>query len=400
MDSIQTLTTILSIVLAAMIVLLLVLVGIFAINKIKKQNVETKNNNKKDANGKKIKEKVFKVESVNDFMDFDTIVDNMISQKNGMRYIMVVECQGINYDLMSDVEKNSVEDGFLQFLNTIRHPIQLYVQTRTINLNESIETYKNKVKEIEMSYEKVRLKYEEAVKSGRYGQDQLEAMYYELTKQRNLSEYGKDIIYNTEKMSLNKNVLNKKYYVIIPYYLDEIGDMDKFSKEEKRNMAFSELYTRSQSVIRTLSVCGINSRILNSEELAELLYMSYNRDEAEIYGMDKAIRAGYDELYTTAEEVIDKKMKVLDKEIGDKAWQKAKEKVQEAKSEKEKEYEEREENQHNYIAELAKLIVEKNEKSLGKDVSERAIKKLNEEKTKGGKINDISKEKEKTRRTV
>ena len=72
----------------------------------------------------------------------------MIVQKNGNRYLMVVECQGINYDLMSEAEKVSVEEGFLQFLNTLRHPIQIYVQTRTVNLNDSIENYKKKLAEI------------------------------------------------------------------------------------------------------------------------------------------------------------------------------------------------------------------------------------------------------------
>ncbi len=80
-------------------------------------------------------------------MEFDTVEDNMISTKNGGKYvIMVVECQGINYDLMSEVEKNAVEEGFIQFLNTLRHPIQIYTQTRTINLESSIQTYRDKVK--------------------------------------------------------------------------------------------------------------------------------------------------------------------------------------------------------------------------------------------------------------
>ena len=43
---------------------------------------------------------------------------------------MVVECQGINYDLMSQEEKVSVEEGFSQFLNTLKEPVQLYIQTR------------------------------------------------------------------------------------------------------------------------------------------------------------------------------------------------------------------------------------------------------------------------------
>ena len=39
---------------------------------------------------------------------------------------MVLECQGVNYDLMSDMERTSVEQGFIQFLNTLRTEIQIY----------------------------------------------------------------------------------------------------------------------------------------------------------------------------------------------------------------------------------------------------------------------------------
>ena len=81
----------------------------------------------------------------NEELSPDTIEDNMIIRKNGSRYIMVVECQGINYDLMSGIEKNSVEQSFLQVLNTLRYPIQLYIQTRTVNLRNSINIYKQKV---------------------------------------------------------------------------------------------------------------------------------------------------------------------------------------------------------------------------------------------------------------
>ena len=110
-------------------------------------------------------------------MEFDTVVDNMISQKDGMRYIMVVECQGINYDLMSEVEKNSVEEGFIQFLNTLRHPVQIYTQTRTINLDSSIQAYKEKVKEIQYALEKQEMQYNQMVRSEAYTQEQLNKVY-------------------------------------------------------------------------------------------------------------------------------------------------------------------------------------------------------------------------------
>lgn len=394
MDSIKLLTIILTVVLGIMFILLIVLAFMYMSSKMKKKE-DKEQPNTASGKSKTRKYKEYKTESIMDFMEFDTVIDNMISQKDGMRYIMVVECQGINYDLMSEVEKNSVEEGFIQFLNTLRHPVQIYTQTRTINLDSSIQTYKEKVKEIQYALEKQEMQYNQMVRSEAYTQEQLNRAYFELTKQRNLCEYGKDIIYNTEKMSLNKNVLNKKYYVVIPYFLEELGD-NNFDKEEQRNMAFSELYTRAQSVVRTLGVCGINAKVMNSNELVELLYVAYNRDEAEVYGLDKALKAGYDELYTTAPDVVEKQMRALDKEIEEEALEKAKNKVTEARSEKQKALQEKKNNKEDLIAELAKLIIEENSQIIGADIAEDAIEKIDKEKEGGTKDNV---EKQKTKRT-
>ena len=97
--------------------------------------------------------------SVFDFMEFDKIEDNMIVQNGGKRYLMVISCEGINYDLMSEVEKTSVEAGFIQFLNTLRHPIQLYTQTRTINISNSIENYSKRIAEIKQELDKKQMEY-------------------------------------------------------------------------------------------------------------------------------------------------------------------------------------------------------------------------------------------------
>ena len=314
-------------------------------------------------------------------MEFDKIEDNMIITQNGIKYIMVVECQGVNYDLMSEVEKNSVEEGFIQFLNTLRHPVQIYTQTRTINLENSIQTYRAKVQGIEAELEKEKRKYQQMVNSDNYSEDELKAAFFELTKTTNLYEYGKDIIYTTEKMSLNKNVLNQKYYVVIPYYADELGE-NNFDKKEITNLAFSELYTRAQSIVRTLGVCGVNGKILDSNALADLLYVAYNRDDAEVYGVDKAIQAGYDELYSTAPDVLDKKMKALNEQIEKEAFDKANQKVMEAKSDKQKALEKKQDSMEDLIDQMAKMIIEQNKNIVGKEIAQNAIEKVNQDKAK------------------
>ena len=370
---IDAMTIGLVIVLCVMLFLLGILCFLYLKSKkLEKEATQENPNNEEEINKKT---KVFSTVPVFDFMEFDKVEDNMICTKNGLKYIMVVECQGVNYDLMSEVEKNAVEEGFIQFLNTLRHPIQIYTQTRTINLESSIQNYRVKVDEIQQELDNEKKKYDKMLNSGEYSQEELNAAFYELTKLTNLYEYGKDIIYTTERMSLNKSVLNQKYYVVIPYYSEELKEND-FDKQEIRNLAFSELYTRAQSVIRTLGVCGINGKVLDSNELVDLLYVAYNRDDAEIYGVDKALNAGYDELYSTAPDVLDKKIKALDEKIEREAFEKANEKISEAKSEKEKKYNKKKDEMEDLIDEMAKFIISQNSKILGQDVAENAIEKI------------------------
>lgn len=324
-------------------------------------------------------------QSIFNFMEFDTVTDNMIVQKNGSKYLMVVECQGINYDLMSGVEKTSVEEGFVQFLNTLRYPIQIYIQTRSINLESSLVVYREKVKEVEMKLNNMQARYTQMRESGEYSQEQLKQAFYELTKQSNLYEYGKSVLQDTERMSLNKNILNKKYYIIIPFFSAEASGENLDKKEIEEN-AFSELYTRAQSLINSISVCGVRGKILKSNELVELLYMAYNRDEAETFGLDKAVKAGYDEMYSTAPNVLNKKMKEIDKMIEEKAMDLANTKVEQAKTELEKQIEERENNMDDLISQMAKIIIEENEPYIGKELKDKAIEKVDEDSTnEGGK---------------
>ena len=335
-------------------------------------------------------------QSIFSFMEFDKIEDNMIVRKNGNKFLMVIECQGVNYDLMSGLEKNSVEQGFLQFLNTLRYPVQIYVQTRTVNLESGIIKYKERINEIKDRLLKKRMEFARQEAMGT-SPEEMNKVKLELTREQNLYEYGVDLVNNTERMSLNKNILRKHYYVIIDYTPEDINT-NNYGKDEIRSMAFSELYTKAQSIISSLSVCGVNGKILDSKELAELLYIAYNRDEAEVYDLDKALNAGYDELYSTAQNVLEKRMKEIDAKIQEDANKIANEKLVEAIGDREEErkVKQKEEEMDDLIRQMAKLIIQENEEMVGKDLADRAKAKIdNEEKEE--KLNE--KKQKTTRRT-
>ena len=385
------LTYLLTILLIASVVILGILIIVFialSINKNKKEKkfdeamIQTGEIEKEKAKSKIIQTKTYTPQDVKSFLDFDEIKDNMIVQDKGKRLVMVIQCQGINYDLMSTMEKVSVEQGFVQFLNTLTRPIQLYIQSRKVNLNESIQNYKKRLKDIETKYNKIKIQYEQAQKNSNLSTEQFNIIRLEYVRQKNLYDYTRDIINNTEKMSLNKNILTKNYYIAISYVPDNTENL--FQKDELLDMAFSELYTNAQSLLRILSVCGITGKVLDSTELADLLYVAYNRDASEVYGVDKAIKAGYDALYTTAPDVIDKKMEELDKIIKEKALELANSTIEEVtlKSRRKKELEDRERNIRNIVREMAKSMIEDNEEYIGKEIKEESIREIEKNKDK------------------
>lgn len=376
----NAITSLLSILLVVMLIILGILVTVYVVlrSKAKKRERELEVADEKPTKMEEKtpeKESGYNKQSIFNFMEFEDIKDNMIVQKKGRRYVMVVECQGVNYDLMSGMEKVGVEEGFQQFLNTLRHPIQIYIQTRTVNLESSIETYKAKVKEIEDNYNNKEYDLKKMREAGYYSEEQIQNVEIEIAKLKNLLDYGKDIIRNTEKMSKNKNVLNKKYYIVISYSADELGN-NNYDKEELSGMAFSELYTKSQSLIRTLSACSVSGRILNSLELAELLYVAYNRDEAETYDLEREIRAGVMEMYSTSPDVFDKKLKILDKQIENEAIDLANRNIEKAKSNLERMVEKKENEKEELVKQMAKIILEENQDYIGEDVAQEAIKEL------------------------
>lgn len=312
------LALVLEILLVICFVLLFVLVGTYVVLMIKNSKSnnpkkEVKSEEQKTKDKQKANSKISSTESIFDFMEFDEIKDNMIIRKNRKQYVMVVKCKGVNYDLMSEEEKVSVEAGFVQFLNTLRFPIQLYVQTTSLNLRDIIEDYRARLRDMERDIKKTEENMRMAKNSG--NQKEFDKFYFEKRRKENVLEYTADISEYIARMSTNRDILQQKTYVVISYYAAEADQSGNFSKDEIDNLCFSELYTRTQTVIRALGTSGVVGRILDSEELAELLYVAYNRDESETMTLKRALDAEYDALYSTGKDVLKKKEEVINEMI-------------------------------------------------------------------------------------
>ena len=322
MNTIQILDLILAVVL--LLILILTFLTVVIIVKIKKgkqkksdNQINIKENDKKEKNQNLITRSGNGIDSIYKFMEFDNIIDNMIVRKNGKQYVMAIECKGINYDLLSEDEKDAVQQGFIELLNTLRFPIQLYVQTRTLDLTDTIKKYIKRTDEIKDIITRLRANLEHARERG--DKKTVQKTLTELNKKENILEYGESIEDYTIRISSNKNILQQKMYIIISYFPSEYGDISKYSKEEINDIAFSELYTRCQAIKRSLLAAEVYSNILTSEELVELLYVAYNKDESETYTLNDALEADYSRLYSTAEDVMEEKKRKIEQQIDEDA---------------------------------------------------------------------------------
>lgn len=72
-------------------------------------------------------------------------------------------------------------------------------------------------------------------------------------------------------------------------------------------------------------------------------------------------------------------MKALNEQIEKEAFDKANQKVIEAKSEKEQALERKQESKEDLIDQMAKMIIAQNKNIVGKDIAENAIEKVNQD---------------------
>ena len=317
MDTVQMLNLILIVIL--ILILILGFIAALLIFKMRKKkepqnnNIQVQNQGQSQTKPNLITRDGKAIDSIYKFMEFDEVLDNMIVRKGRKQYVMVIECKGINYDLLSEDEKNAVESGFIEFLNTLRFSIQLYVQTRKLNFDELINNYHNKIHDIDNQISRLNTQIENAKRNG--NNDLVAKLEFERNRRQNILEYGESITDYTEKLSESKNILQQKTYIIISYYTAEFGDTSNYSNDEIDDIAFSELYTRAQTLIRALASAEVTGKVLSSEKLMELLYVAYNREQSEIYTLRNALNSEYDKLYSTARDVMEEKKTRINRQI-------------------------------------------------------------------------------------
>lgn len=201
---------------------------------------------KTDPNNVDMSQKIA-VATAQEFLPFEDIKDSMLHLGNH-HYRAVIKCSSINYQLKTEAEQDIIEMSYQRFLNSLGHPISIFIQTKVMDNMKMMESLR---KDIDISVEEFPA----------------------------LSEYGE--AYLTGMKHLHEDIGNdkeKNKYIIVPY--NDAGSLTNSSEEEKYQYAMKELYTRCQIIIDGLQGVGVRAELQNTEGLFKLIYGTYHKDNA------------------------------------------------------------------------------------------------------------------------
>lgn len=195
-----------------------------------------------------------------DLLPVADIVDGIVVFKNGGASL-IMETTSLNFGLMSENEQEAVISSFAGLLNSFNFPVQIVVRSQKKDVSKYmvfLTTAKQKIKNAKL----VSI----------------------------MDDYQKFITEAIKK----KNVLSKKFYIVIPFTPYELG-VAKSTKTAITGLSFKgksavlpypksyvirkakiALYPKREHLIRQAGRMNIRLQQLSTEDLLKLLYNTYN----------------------------------------------------------------------------------------------------------------------------
>src|SRR3989339_519663 len=181
--------------------------------------------------------------STQEYLDIAEIKEDTVIMRDGtLRSVILVS--SINFALKSEDEQNAIIAAYVGFLNNIDFPLQIVIQSRESNIENYLNSLRQKEKE----------------------------QTNELLKM----QIGEYLQYINELIAMSK-IMNKRFYVVVPYnpmtdnqknFFSRVLDVFKHRKKE--------LSKRIDNIMSGLSSIGLNAVPLDTQGLIELYFNSYN----------------------------------------------------------------------------------------------------------------------------
>lgn len=187
-------------------------------------------------------------------LDIEDIARDLVLQTDGS-CCLIMEVSAINFGLLSEREQDATIYAYGQLLNSLNFSIQIVIVSRQKDISDYLKLLDNRLSQIDSPLLKDQLlKYRDFVRA----------------------------------VVRQGNVLDKKFYVSIPFSSLEMGVSRSNlpwvkSKGLPRpaadilDRAATNLYPKRDHLVRLFARIGLRARQLTNSELFQLFFNSYNR---------------------------------------------------------------------------------------------------------------------------
>lgn len=151
-----------------------------------------------------------KVNSVQEWLPVDEILENGIIKVKNKNYIKILKIIPINFELKSNLEKEAILNSYKIFLKTCNFDIQILIQSNKKDLSNHISKIKEKNKEEKENIKILSEKYTNYIKKINIEKKSSSKNFYILIKE--IPEIKKINTNINEKIIFDK--LNDKYFCI------------------------------------------------------------------------------------------------------------------------------------------------------------------------------------------
>lgn len=184
------------------------------------------------------------------FTEVIDFIDSIVILEGG-NACMIIEVTASNFALLSKREQETKLFSYASLLNSLSFPIQILIRNKKMDIS-------NYIKELD-----------EVIKS---------------TKNARLATYIKYYRSFVHEMVTVNTVLNKSFYIVIPYSSLEAGVTGVAQTTQKGPLQLAEfatnakknLQTKVDSALGQLQKFAMSARVLEREDLIRLFYDIYN----------------------------------------------------------------------------------------------------------------------------
>jgi len=178
-----------------------------------------------------------KSKSVQEWLPIQRILENGIIQLKDSTYIKIIKIKPINFNLKSELEKESILNSYKLFLKTCNFNFQILIQSNKEDLSKHIQAVNQNL----------------------------------IQEDKNIQEISKQYIQYIQNLNHDKKSSSKNFYIILKYKNEnrEITEFEEYAVEDLNDKYFK--------IKDCLSRCGnIVTDLNNQKETLLVLFSFFN----------------------------------------------------------------------------------------------------------------------------